>query len=499
MKKELSSGYNYKRAHMLNLIGIYVIAFTLAVLAVTSIGIKAGLSTVIQSITVCAVLTGIYFIPLRDNVKAFGFSFVPTIVAIFNILTGGPFSLGNHYLIFVSIAMITLYFDKKLILIYGSIVNLLIILLSVVALQNLFINQYRNFGTIEALLVYINCILTLLFFLTKWGKALVENAIEKERQATELFEKLKITMDEIDKGSEKLNEGVIVFNNNIESTKEGMSNINFTMHDMARGIAEQAEGMNLVNEAIEKIALDVSENLKMSDAISKDAIEIRDSVEKGSHKIEQMNSQMGIIYQAVNTSMITVNELNEKISSINKFLSGITEISSQTNMLALNAAIEAARAGEQGKGFAVVADEVRKLAVQSAEIVKEINDIINDITLKTDLVVDRVKLGDEAVVEGKEIIKNVNDYFRTIKISFERTTLALNKQGKMASEMFDNFSSIQESVENNAAISEEHAASIEEITSTIENENNDIIGIAEKVEDIRELSGMLKSLSNQKI
>jgi len=48
-------------------------------------------------------------------------------------------------------------------------------------------------------------------------------------------------------------------------------------------------------------------------------------------------------------------------------------------LLGLNAAIEAARAGEQGRGFAVVADEIHKMAVNSADSVKNIKDILRSI------------------------------------------------------------------------------------------------------------------------
>ncbi|WP_431188441.1 methyl-accepting chemotaxis protein [Caloranaerobacter azorensis] len=55
-------------------------------------------------------------------------------------------------------------------------------------------------------------------------------------------------------------------------------------------------------------------------------------------------------------------------------------MSKQTNLLGLNATIEAARAGELGKGFAVVAEEIRKLSINSSESIKNINEILNDIS-----------------------------------------------------------------------------------------------------------------------
>jgi methyl-accepting chemotaxis protein len=75
--------------------------------------------------------------------------------------------------------------------------------------------------------------------------------------------------------------------------------------------------------------------------------------------------------------------VDQSFRDIEGTLKVIEEIAGQTNILALNAAIEAARAGEYGRGFAVVADNVRRLAEEtkhnSADISKITEKIIENI------------------------------------------------------------------------------------------------------------------------
>ncbi len=80
-----------------------------------------------------------------------------------------------------------------------------------------------------------------------------------------------------------------------------------------------------------------------------------------------------------------------RIKKTDSILAFVSNIAANSNLLGLNAAIEAARAGEHGRGFAVVADEIRKMAVNSADSVKEIQYILNDIQQEITSVVNSIQ------------------------------------------------------------------------------------------------------------
>ena len=71
-----------------------------------------------------------------------------------------------------------------------------------------------------------------------------------------------------------------------------------------------------------------------------------------------------------------LDDLSDKVVSIEILLKDLKFISDQTNLLALNASIEAARAGEHGRGFAVVADEVRNLSMSSGNFSNQIHNVV---------------------------------------------------------------------------------------------------------------------------
>ena len=106
---------------------------------------------------------------------------------------------------------------------------------------------------------------------------------------------------------------------------------------------------------------------------------IQKSATNAHSSMEKIVSKTNDSSQMLEEVSLSMNNLEEKFSSIDQMLKTINTIAEQTNLLALNATIEAARAGEAGKGFAVVATEVKELSMVTKKANEEIQKTLGDI------------------------------------------------------------------------------------------------------------------------
>ena len=170
-----------------------------------------------------------------------------------------------------------------------------------------------------------------------------------------------------------------------------------------------------------KFASNITDRINNNSAVTEaaaiaheSAVATATTAKKGSEILQSSIANSDAIVSQVLKSVDLIKNLNEQSAVIGSIVSTISSIADQTNLLALNAAIEAARAGDYGRGFAVVADEVRQLAASTsrstneiASVVKNNQELTNDISKQITSVSDSSKQGRELIANVSEVIKEI--------------------------------------------------------------------------------------------
>ncbi len=240
----------------------------------------------------------------------------------------------------------------------------------------------------------------------------------------------KIIINEVETATDEF----VEFSNQIASSAQSL----------AQASNEQALLIEQLSGSLSDISLKLEDTATNAERGKNAGLESVAIVKKGSSLMNELSSAM--------------NEISNSSDQIEKIIKTIDEIAFQTNILALNAAVEAARAGVHGKGFAVVAEEVRNLAGKSAEAAKD----------TTTLIANSIN----AIENGTKITSETIKAFTEIQSGCENTSALANEiatvigeQNKTVLDVVEGIKQISVAVTSNSSISQESAATSEELTS----------------------------------
>ena len=217
--------------------------------------------------------------------------------------------------------------------------------------------------------------------------------------------------------------------------------INKKLTSIAKHLQVSADKMQASMSDFEKITELVAENAE--------------SVFNASKLADQTASRAVSGGESLRKAIDAIQEIEQMNRQISENVLVIDEIAFKTNLLALNAAVEAAHAGEGGRGFAVVADEVRNLALSSASAAREIK-------VLTQSSVQKANDGYNMVRESGDIIDKIVAAIKEVNQIIGEITKAGGLQKDSVERVFSTFIETNDAIQNDTgevvAVANESAA-----------------------------------------
>lgn len=258
-----------------------------------------------------------------------------------------------------------------------------------------------------------------------------------------------------------------------------MQSISLALDEVAKGVVAQAEEtettLRIMSDFSDKIDTVCDETNNMGDH----ADQAIHTIDKGKIIVSELNKKAEATTQITKILVNDIEAVQIQSNSIGSIVDTINEIAEQTNLLSLNASIEAARAGDSGRGFAVVAEEIRKLADASMSAGNRIKKIVDNIQSTTKKTTESARTAESNVVsqtsslnDTVQVFGEINDYVKDLVTGLKGVALSMQDVSERREEVLD-------SIRNISAVSQQAAASTQEVTATINVQVDSVMSLSE--------------------
>lgn len=247
-----------------------------------------------------------------------------------------------------------------------------------------------------------------------------------------------------------------------------MEEISKTVGEIANGASDQAHDAQQSVMMVDKLSQQINYVYESYNSITGETEKISGLNNAGLESVSVLHEKTDETFTTSSKIFAVVEKFTNTTKDIGLFVESIENIAEQTNLLALNAAIEAARAGEAGKGFAVVADEVRKLADQSRQATEEITNLMESIREESQLAIKAMADMKKVSIEQSNAVKQTNEAFNNIAGGVNAIIDKIKGVNDAVASMQKDKEDVMASIENISSVSEETAASSQQVAATTE-------------------------------
>ena len=280
---------------------------------------------------------------------------------------------------------------------------------------------------------------------------------------------------------------------NSENLSNTTNDIAHVIGNVADGAQNQADDTQRVVESVQDMGNNIEKIVANGNKLSTAAENMSVAQNKAVDTLAVLHNKNQTIMNDVTEVNHQIEITNDSIKSIYSTLSIIQDIATQTNLLSLNASIEAARAGEAGRGFAVVASEIKQLADQSSANSSEIEHSLQSLIDNYKLIIEKMESTTFNINEQNSKLQETEADFEILNNGITETTAQIREINNIVSDISNQREVINETVLNLSAISEENAASSQEVMASVE-ELNSIVALVD--DKASELESMNKELND---